>query len=62
MSQTFTATFINLIVMLLPLIGVNIAGADLNTALQVFTAIGTGVWILVRRYQAGGVTPLGFRK
>ncbi len=61
MSQTILAVIINLLATGLPLIGVQVANDQLTTTIQVIIAVVTGLWIWVRRVQAGGVTPLGRR-
>lgn len=62
MSQTISAVVINLLVMVLPLIGVSVGSEQLTNAVQVIVAIATGAWIWYRRVQVGDVTPLGLRK
>lgn len=62
MSTTISAVIINLLVMILPLIGVTVGSEQLTNAVQVIVAIATGVWIWYMRVQRGDVTPLGLRK
>lgn len=68
MSQTYVAVIINFLVMILPRIGIDVGSEQLTITLQTIVAIVTGIWILVRRYQAGKtgyvtlVSALGVRK
>lgn len=61
-SQTISAVFIQLAVVLLPMLGVQVGSEQLTVAIQTFTVIATGLWIWMRRFQEGGVTFLGARK
>lgn len=62
MSQTYLAVLVMVLSNLLPAIGVNVGNDALTTTLSVVLTIGAALWALVRRYQAGGVSTLGFRK
>ena len=62
MSTTIAAVLVNFLAVLLPLIGITVGSDQLTTTIQVIIAIGTGLWIWMRRVQAGGVTTLGIRK
>jgi len=62
MSQTYIAIFVQFAVILLPMIGVRVGSDELTAAIQTFMAIGAGFWVLIRRFQAGDVSPLGFRR
>lgn len=61
-SQTYIAVIVNVLVILLPKLGVTIGSEELTTTIQVILGIGTAIWILVRRYKQGGVTMAGVRK
>lgn len=45
----------------LPLLGITIGTEALTTTIQVIVAIGTGLWIWIRRVQKGDVRPFGGR-
>jgi hypothetical protein len=46
----------------LPYIGVTVGSDQLTGAVQTVILVATGIYIWVRRVQAGGVTAAGFRK
>lgn len=62
MSTTIVAVIVNLLVMILPAIGVDVASDQLTNAIQVLVAIGTGAWIWYRRVKVGDVTAAGIKK
>ena len=62
MSQTITAVIVQLLTIVLPMIGVTVGSSQLTGAIQTIILVATGIWIWVRRVQAGGVTAAGFRK
>lgn len=45
----------------LPFFGFTIGSAELTTTVTTLVTLATGLWVLVRRYQAGGVKLLGSR-
>lgn len=49
MSSTIIAVFINLLVTLLPLIGIDTNSEQLNTTIQTIVSLVTGVWIWIQR-------------
>lgn len=61
MSQTYLAVIVNLVVMFAPKLGVTVASEEVTAVAQALVTVVTGVWIVVRRYQAGGVNVAGFR-
>jgi hypothetical protein len=61
MSQTVIVVAIQLLVTLLPLIGINLGTEQLTNFVQVFVYIVGGLWIYVRRLQAGGINLVGKR-
>ncbi len=62
MSNIIVATFINLAVTVLPLIGVDVGSEQLTNTIQTVVAILTGIWIWIRRVQMGDVNVAGIRK
>lgn len=62
MSQTYYAVFVNLLVQFLPAIGVKTDNQAVDSTIQLLFAIGTGLWVLIRRYKQGDITVLGSRK
>ena len=63
MSQTFIGIIVSLLgTYVIPRLGVDIAGDQLTNFVSVAFTIGGALWVLVRRYQAGGVTMAGIRK
>lgn len=61
MSQTYVAIIVNLLAFFLPKLGVTAGSEELTSIVQAFVVAGSGVYVLYRRYRAGGVTPLGRR-
>lgn len=61
MSQTYIAMFVLLAAQILPHLGVTIGSDQLTTTITTVASIAAGLWALVRRYQAGGVTLVGSR-
>lgn len=62
MSQTFIAGFVILAAQILKLLGVDIGSEALTTTVTTLVTIGSVIWMLVRRHQAGGVTAVGTLK
>lgn len=62
MSQTYIAAIVGLLTVVLPIFGVQIETSELTNGIQSVVVAITFVWILVRRFQAGGVTVFGARK
>lgn len=62
MSTTIIAVVTNLLVTILPLMGVTVGSDSLTTTIQTVVAVGTGVWIYIERVKRGDVTLVGFRK
>ena len=61
MSQTFASGFILIAVQVLSWLGVQVGSEELTTTVTTLVTIGSGLWILIRRFQAGGVDKLGRR-
>lgn len=61
MSQTYIAVIINLLVVVLPLLGIQVGGEELTITIQTITAVITGIWIMIRRYRSGGINIAGVR-
>lgn len=60
-SQTYLAVVISVLAAVLPKLGVTIGSEELTTAVSVILTVLGGLWALIRRYQAGGVTVAGIR-
>lgn len=61
MSQTYVSIFIMFLAQVLPMFGFTIGSSELTTTVTTLVTLGSGLWVLVRRYQAGGVKLLGSR-
>lgn len=61
-SQTYIATIVSILAVVLPHIGVKVSSEEITSIVQSLVVVIMGVWILVRRYKQGGVTPLGVKK
>lgn len=62
MSQTYIAAIVGLLTVILPVLGVQIESSELTNGIQSIVVAASFVWVLVRRYQAGGVSKLGVYK
>jgi uncharacterized membrane protein len=62
MSQTFVTVFVMVLTNVLPKLGITVGNAELTTTMQTLVYLVGCAWILVRRYQAGGVSVVGLRK
>jgi len=61
-SHQYTAALVSLLVVVLPMIGIQIGTDQLTAAVQTFVVIAAQVWIMVRRYQDGDINALGAKK
>ncbi len=62
MSQTILAIIVQLLTLGLPMIGVTVGNDQLTSTIQTLILVVSGIYIWVRRVQAGGVTAAGLRK
>jgi len=62
LSQTYIAILVNILVQFLPKLGLSVGSEELTVTVQTLVLIGSSAWVLIRRYNAGGVTLGGFRK
>jgi hypothetical protein len=62
MSQTYIANIAQILSWSLTMLGVQVGVDPLVTTITTLLAIGTGAWVFVGRWRAGGVTPSGVRK
>lgn len=62
LSQTYIATIALILAQVLPKFGITIGSEELTTTLSTLITIIGGIWIMVRRYQAGGINIFGARK
>lgn len=62
MSHTYVSVVILFLAQILPALGIVVGTEELTTTLQTLLTIGAGLWVLVRRYQAGDITVLGARR
>ena len=61
MSQTFASGLIIIVVQVLAYLGVKIGTVELTTTVTTLVTVASGLWVLVRRYQQGGINKLGKR-
>lgn len=61
-SQTYASVIVLLLAQVLPKLGVVIGTEELTTTVATVVTIVSGLWIAIRRYQAGDVSSFGFRK
>lgn len=62
MSQTYISVVVMLLAQLLPRFGIVIGSDELTTTITTIITLGSGLWVLVRRYQVGDITAAGIRK
>ncbi|MEK9208353.1 MAG: hypothetical protein AAB922_07740 [Patescibacteria group bacterium] len=62
MSTTISAVFIQLAVVLLPMMGIQVGSDQLTVVIQTITVIVTGLWIWFQRVQKGDVKFFGGRR
>lgn len=62
MSQTYISILVMILAQVLPNFGFEVGSEALTTTLTTLVTIGAGVWALIRRYKAGGVSVMGVRK
>ena len=60
-STTYIAVIVNLLVTFLPKFGITAGSDELTAIIQGAVAVATGVWIIYKRYKAGGITVLGVK-
>lgn len=60
-SQTYVATIVALLAFFLPKLGVTVGSDELTSIIQGLVVAVSGIWVLVRRYRAGGVNVIGKR-
>lgn len=61
-STTYFAGIVNILAVVLPLVGVNVGSEALTTTVQTVVLIATAIWVLIRRYSRGDISPIGVRK
>ena len=62
MSSTYIAILTNLLVTVLPLIGITIGTEAITTTVQTLVAVITGLWVLKERFSRGDVNVVGSYK
>lgn len=60
-STTITAVIVQLLVIALPLIGIDVGTEALTTTVQTIAVIGSGLWIWKERVARGDVSATGAR-
>ena len=62
--QTYSLTYLAVFVLtaLCTYLGLKVEQTQVQTAVEVIVAIGSGLIALYGRYRAGGITPLGVKK
>jgi len=61
-STTYIAIIVNILAQVLPKIGVTVGTEELTSTIQVLVAVGSGLWVLVKRYKQGDITVVGAKK
>ncbi|MEK7068271.1 MAG: hypothetical protein AAB964_00460 [Patescibacteria group bacterium] len=62
MSSTYIANITGFLLWVAPMLGLNLNATELTTTLTTLVAVGSGVWIFIGRFRAGGITWWGGRK
>lgn len=60
-STEYLAVIVNILSFVLPQLGVNVGSEALTTTLSTLVAVGSGAYLLFKRYKRGGVSVAGFR-
>ncbi len=60
-STTYATVLVMVLSEILPKLGITLGNDELTTTVQVLATIGGGLYLLVKRYQAGGINILGLR-
>lgn len=60
-STEYLAVIVNILSFVLPQLGVNVGSEALTTTLQTLVTVGSGLYLLLKRYKRGGVSVAGFR-
>lgn len=58
-STTVTAVFVQLLIVILPLFGIQVGSTEATNAFQTITVIVTGLWIWYQRVQKGDIKVFG---
>lgn len=61
MSTTVIAVIVNLLVTVLPLVGITVDSGAVETTIQTLVAVLTGLWIWAERVKRGDVNEFGVR-
>jgi hypothetical protein len=62
MSTTYVSVIVMVLGAVLPRIGVTLGNEELTTFVSVLATVLGGLWIMYKRYRAGGITVAGVRK
>lgn len=62
MSTEYIAVLVSLLSVILPKIGIPIAPEELSGVVTSVVTTISAIYLLIKRYKRGGLTPLGFRK
>jgi hypothetical protein len=62
MSQTYISALVILITTIASLFNVKIVSEDITKIIEAVLILGSGLWILYRRYKQGDITIVGTRK
>ena len=60
-STTYASVAVMVLAEVLPKLGITLGNDELTTTVQVLATIAGGLYILVKRYQAGGISIAGLR-
>lgn len=60
-STTYASVVVMVLANVLPKLGITLGNDELTTTVQVLATIGGGLYLLVKRYQQGGISALGLR-
>lgn len=62
MSQTYIATIVSILSVVLPYFGVKTTSEEVNSVVQAIVVAVMGIWIMIRRYKQGDINVLGAKK
>ena len=62
MSQTYIATIVSILSVVLPYFGVKTTSEEVNSVVQAIVVAVMGIWIMIRRYKQGDINVLGAKQ
>lgn len=61
-SSTYVATFVSILAVVLPLLGIQVGSEELTTTAQTILVVISGIWVLKERFSRGDIKISGIKK